>query len=161
MVGFLPTVIAVTLFARLIKLALPKEGALGKYVSVFLGICVCAVMIVPIADFLVSLEGCFDFDFYDPELDIGGYESMFGEEIAENLYPAVEEYIRITLKDEFGVNEEDVEIYIEFDTEGDVISLRHVAILLKNSARFKDTGKISNFFEEKLLCVVDVSVDFD
>ena len=48
---------------------------------------------------------------------------------------------------------------IVFNTRGDVIAIERITILLKNGARFKDTARISRYFEEELVCIADVSVD--
>lgn len=159
MLGFLPTVIGVTIFAKLIKLSLPEGGSLKRYVSVFIGICITAVMIIPIADLLTVLGEGLSFDIDIPSADDSDYGEIFEDGIAENLIPSVEEYLYRQLSERFGVAREDCDVTIEFDTSGDVIALRRITLFLKNNARFKDTGTICRFFEEQLECVVDVSVD--
>lgn len=160
MLGFLPTVIAVTVFGRLIMLSIPKNGSVHKYLSVMIVLCVSAVVMLPVADFIVSFDGVFELDFDEiPQEELDGYESIFEDGIADSLYPSVENYIYSSLEKEFSVFRDDCDVSLEFRTDGDVIAIERIAIFLKNSARFKDTGKICRYFEDKLNCIVDVSVD--
>ncbi len=159
MLGFLPTVIAVTVFGRLIMLAMPRGGAIYKYLSVIFMLCVSAVVILPVADLVASVDGVFNVDLDGRDEPPDYYESIFEEGIADSLYPSVEEYIYRTLKSEFSVSREDCEVGIVFNTRGDVIAIERITILLKNGARFKDTARISRYFEEELVCIADVSVD--
>ena len=160
MLGFLPTVIAVTVFGRLIMLSMPRTGAIHKYLSVLTALCVSAVVMLPLTELIVSLDGVLSFDPDDiPRTDIEDYESILEGEIADSLYPSVEEYLYRTLEKEFSVARGDCDVYIEFDTDGDVIAIERVTIFLKNNAIFKDTGRICRYFEDALTCIVDVSVD--
>ena len=160
MLGFLPTVLAITVFGRIILLSVPKNGTVYRYLSVAVILCVSAVVVLPVADFIVSLDGVFKIDFDDfSENGMNHYESIFEEGIADSLYPSVEEYIYRSLENEFGIAREDCEVSVEFNTRGDVIALERITVFLKNNARFKDTGKISRYFEDNLVCIVDVSVD--
>lgn len=160
MLGFLPAVIAVTVFGRLIMLSIPKNGTIHKYLSVMIVLCVSVVVMLPVADFIVSVDGFFKIDFDNVQNeDMNGYESIFENGIADSLYPSVEEYVYRTLEKEFSISRDDCDVAIEFRTDGDVISIERVTIFLKNNARFKDTGKICRYFEENLICIIDVSVD--
>jgi hypothetical protein len=160
MLGFLPTVLAVTVFGRIILLSIPKNGSIYRYLSVAVVLCVSAVVILPVAELVVSLDKVLDIDFGDltaPEY--GGYESIFEEGIADSLYPSVEEYVYGVLESEFSVMRSDCDVTVEFNSRGDVIAIERITVFLKNNARFVDTGKICRYFEESLKCIVDVSVD--
>ncbi len=160
MLGFLPTVIAITVFARLIKLCVPDIGEYKKYISLFSGLCVTAVMLSPISEIVSLLSSG-----VRPEIDLPvpseSYEEIFESEIAEGLLPSVEAYVSRVLEETFSILSEEREIHVEFKTTGDVIAIETVSIHLTGSARFKDTAAISDYFEEKLECIVRVSVDLD
>ena len=92
MLGFLPTVIAVTVFGRLIMLSVPKNGSVHKYLSVMTVLCVSAVVMLPVAEFFVTFDGVFKLDFDEiPMEELDGYESILENGIADSLYPSVEE----------------------------------------------------------------------
>jgi len=158
MQGFLPAVIAVSIFAKLIKFSLPKDSSITKYSSMLLGLCVTAIMIVPIVN---AIDAISDISFSANEIESieKDYSEIFEEHIAESLYPSVEEYIRKVLEERFSVPRENAEVFIRFSADGDVISLEQILIFLKAKSVFADTGAISHYFEEQFLCPVDVSVD--
>ena len=160
MLGFLPTVLAITVFGRIILLSIPKNGLIYRYLSVAVVLCVSAIVVLPVADLVVSLDNMLDIDFGElagPEY--GGYESIFEEGIADSLYPSVEEYVYVMLESEFFVMRADCDVTVEFNTRGDVIAVERITVFLKNNAILADTGKICRYFEERLNCIVDVSVD--
>ncbi len=156
--GFLPAVIAASIFARIIKFALPQNSDITKYSSVFISICLTAILIIPSAKIINAISE-FNVDIDLKTESESDYSEIFGEEIANQLYPSVETYVYDTLESSFLIKRESAEVHISFDTTGDVIAIAKLTILLKNSAVFADTASISRFFEEKLLCPVDVSVD--
>ena len=160
MLGFLPTVIAVTVFGRLIMLSVPKNGSVHKYLSVMTVLCVSAVVMLPVAEFFVTFDGVFKLDFDEkPMEELDGYESILENGIADSLYPSVEEYIYRTLEKEFSVMREDCDVTVEFNTDVDVIAIERITIFLKKNAIFKDTARICRYFEDTLVCIVDVSID--
>ena len=54
---------------------------------------------------------------------------------------------------------EDCDVTVEFNTDGDVIAIERITIFLKKNAIFKDTARICRYFEDTLVCIVDVSID--
>ncbi len=158
MQGFLPTVIAITVFARIIKLALPDVGNYGKYISFFSGICLAAVMISPLVDVISVLTEGVILDIKLPEYN-GTYEDILESEIAEELFPSVEEYVSNELASRFSVEPSEHEISIAFETDSDVIEIKKISIRFYGSARFKNTAEIKKYFEDKLKCLVEISID--
>jgi len=158
MQGYLPAIIAITVFVKLIKFALPKENTVTKYFAMFSGLCITAVMAVPV---IGIIEAASEFKLEVPDKDVieEDYSEIFGEHIAQSLYPSVEDYVYTVLSEKFSVPRENAEVFIRFNTSGDVITLEQILIFLKNNSIFSDTGKISLYFEERFLCPVDVSVD--
>lgn len=158
MQGMLTAIIVFSITARLIKFVLPDNSGIRKYASMLLGLCLTAVLAIPIADIV---SGIGEITISPP--DIGSieddYSEIFDEYIADSLYPSVEEYIYRVLEEKFSIVREDAEVFIRFDTDGDVISLEQILIFLRGKAVFADTGAITDYFEEKLTCKTDVSVD--
>lgn len=156
--GYLSVIIGSTIFAKFLKFSLPKESPISKYLFVFLNLCISASLILPIAE-VIDLVSSFEIPKYEESAIEKDYSEIFEEEISEILYPSVEEYIRKTLYEKFHINDENCEIFIRFNTSGDVISLEQILIFLKGEAIFADTGAISLYFEERFLCPIDISVD--
>lgn len=158
MQGMLTAIIAFSIIAKLIKFVLPSGGGLKKYASMLLGLSLTAVLAIPVANIVKSIG---EITLSPP--DIGNieddYSEIFDEYIAESLYPSVEEYIYRVLNEKFSVAREDAEVFIKFNTDGDVISLDQILIFLRGNAVFANTGAITDYFEEKLTCRTDVSVD--
>lgn len=156
--GYLPSIIAVSVLARLIKFALPKDSSLDKYSSFFISLCITAVIAVPAIQIIDSISEI-EINTDKSENIESEYSEIFGEYISEALYPSVEEYVYKVLYENFSVPRENAEVFIRFNTSGDVISLEQILIFLKGNSIFANTGAISLYFEEKFLCPVDVSVD--
>lgn len=156
--GYLSIIIGSTICAKILKFTLPKENPISKYLFIFLNLCITASLILPIVE-VINLASELEIPKYEESAIENDYSEIFEEEISEILYPSVEEYISKTLYEKFHINNENCEIFIRFNTSGDVISLEQILIFLKGEAVFADTGAISLYFEERFLCPIDVSVD--
>lgn len=156
--GYLSIIIGSTICAKILKFTLPKGNPISKYLFIFLNLCITASLILPIVE-VINLVSELEIPKYEESAIENDYSEIFEEEISEILYPSVEEYISKTLYEKFHINNENCEIFIRFNTSGDVISLEQILIFLKGEAVFADTGAISLYFEERFLCPIDVSVD--
>ena len=156
--GYLPAIIAVSVLTNLIRFALPKESSVSKYSSFFIGLCVTAVIAVPAVQIISSISELKP-EFITESSPEENYSEIFGEYISESLYPSVEEYVYKVLSEKFSIPRQNAEVFIHFNTHGDVIAIEQILIFLKGSSVLANTGAISHYFEEKFLCRVDVSVD--
>ncbi len=159
MQGILPTVIAVAIFAKLLRFSIPESSNIKKYVVAVVGVCITAIMLGPILEFVSFIERGAEITIEIPSSDESDFESIFEGSISDSLTPSVEEYIYKELDNSFGINSKDCELYIEFETDGDVIMISNISMILREGARLKDTAKIKRYFEDIFLCPVNISID--
>ena len=154
------SVILAALFGGVCEEVLPENSSVRPYMKLVTGICVLAVLVLPLKDFLIGLGSFFTSveleSFFPDEGDLHPYESVFEESLSRFSVAEAEDALAELLIERFQMQEGSCRAEIRIGEAGEVT---HVLVCLSGFSMLKDPREVGAFVSELLSCPCDVAVE--
>jgi len=158
MKGFIVTLMSVALLNGAIGMISP-EGDIKKYVRFLGALCLLCAIATPIYGAFADGEIAFDDLFFDLSAKEESYEQIYSDALREGAEQTLEVSVKSRLLQKFSLSEEDIDVEIYLEHDGEKYYTDNAEILLHDSAVFADPRDMTAFVNE--LCGCSCTVIYD